>query len=95
MRSLEQIVADNGNDNTPALDTHNLTGRANPPKGRVRYQYTITLERDEEEDYGPHESDSIAIRQVVKELQEAMDQTGLPVGQFWVGNRKTLLSVTR
>ena len=28
MRSLEQIIADNGNDNTPALDTHNLTGRA-------------------------------------------------------------------
>ena len=28
MRSLEQIVADNGNDNTPGMDTHNLTGRA-------------------------------------------------------------------
>jgi hypothetical protein len=28
MRDLGQIVADNGNDNTPALDTHNLTGRA-------------------------------------------------------------------
>ena len=28
MRTLEQIVADNGGDNTPALDTHNLTGRA-------------------------------------------------------------------
>lgn len=30
MRSLEQIIHDNGNDNTPALDTHNLTGRAAP-----------------------------------------------------------------
>lgn len=30
MRSLEQIIHDNGNDNTPALDTHNLTGRAVP-----------------------------------------------------------------
>lgn len=28
MRSIEQIIADNGNDNTPALDTHNVTGRA-------------------------------------------------------------------
>lgn len=27
MRSIEQIVVDNGNDNTPAMDTHNLTGR--------------------------------------------------------------------
>jgi hypothetical protein len=27
MRSLERIIADNGNDNTPALDTANLTGR--------------------------------------------------------------------
>lgn len=31
MRSLEQIIADNGGDNTPALDTHNLTGRAFTP----------------------------------------------------------------
>ena len=30
MRSLEQIVRDNGGDDTPALDTHNLTGRAFP-----------------------------------------------------------------
>ena len=30
MRSLEQIIADNGGDNTPAGDTHNLTGRARP-----------------------------------------------------------------
>jgi hypothetical protein len=28
MRDLRQIVHDNGGDNTPALDTHNLTGRA-------------------------------------------------------------------
>ena len=27
MRSLEQIVADNGGDNTPVGDSHNLTGR--------------------------------------------------------------------
>lgn len=30
MRSIEQIIHDNGGDNTPALDTHNLTGRAFP-----------------------------------------------------------------
>lgn len=30
MRSIEQIIHDNGNDNTPGLDTHNLTGRALP-----------------------------------------------------------------
>lgn len=30
MRSIEQIVRDNGGDDTPALDTHNLTGRAFP-----------------------------------------------------------------
>jgi hypothetical protein len=29
MLSLDRIVAVNGNDDTPALDTHNLTGRAN------------------------------------------------------------------
>lgn len=28
MRDLSQIIADNGGDNTPAMDTHNLTGRA-------------------------------------------------------------------
>jgi len=28
MRDLNQIIADNGNDPTPAMDTHNLTGRA-------------------------------------------------------------------
>lgn len=28
MRDIRQIIADNGNDNTPAMDTHNLTGRA-------------------------------------------------------------------
>lgn len=28
MRDIRQIVADNGNDNTPAMDSHNLTGRA-------------------------------------------------------------------
>jgi hypothetical protein len=28
MRDLRQIVHDNGGDDTPALDTHNLTGRA-------------------------------------------------------------------
>ena len=27
MRDLDKIVADNGGDDTPALDTHNLTGR--------------------------------------------------------------------
>ena len=27
MRDINQIIADNGNDNTPAMDTHNLTGR--------------------------------------------------------------------
>lgn len=27
MRSIKQIIADNGGDNTPAMDTHNLTGR--------------------------------------------------------------------
>lgn len=31
MRSLEQIIKDNGGDNTPLLDTHNLTGRARSP----------------------------------------------------------------
>lgn len=30
MRDIRQIIADNGWDNTPALDTHNLTGRALP-----------------------------------------------------------------
>lgn len=34
MRSLEQIVADNGDDNTPGLDTHNLTGRVKPRTAR-------------------------------------------------------------
>lgn len=28
MRDLSKIIADNGGDNTPGLDTHNLTGRA-------------------------------------------------------------------
>ena len=28
MRDLAQIIRDNGDDNTPGLDTHNLTGRA-------------------------------------------------------------------
>lgn len=28
MRDIRQIIADNGNDNTPAMDSHNLTGRA-------------------------------------------------------------------
>lgn len=27
MRDIRQIVADNGGDNTPGMDTHNLTGR--------------------------------------------------------------------
>ena len=27
MKPLEQIVAENGGDDTPGLDTHNLTGR--------------------------------------------------------------------
>lgn len=52
MRSIEQIVNDNGGDNTPALDTHNLTGRALPEgvepewtplesevEGEYEYQY--------------------------------------------------------
>lgn len=30
MRDLRQIVKDNGGDDSPALDTHNLTGRATP-----------------------------------------------------------------
>lgn len=30
MHDLRQIVKDNGGDDTPALDTHNLTGRAAP-----------------------------------------------------------------
>lgn len=30
MRSIEQIIADNGYDNTPIGDSHNLTGRALP-----------------------------------------------------------------
>lgn len=30
MRSLEEIIHDNGGDSTPFLDTHNLTGRAIP-----------------------------------------------------------------
>lgn len=30
MRDLRQIIKDNGGDDTPALDTHNLTGRATP-----------------------------------------------------------------
>jgi hypothetical protein len=30
MDSLDRIVASNGGDNTPMLDTHNLTGRALP-----------------------------------------------------------------
>lgn len=30
MRSLEQIIRDNGGDNTPGMDTHNLTGSAFP-----------------------------------------------------------------
>lgn len=30
MRDLAQIIRDNGADDTPALDTHNLTGRAFP-----------------------------------------------------------------
>ena len=28
MRDVRQIVADNGNDNRPGYDSHNLTGRA-------------------------------------------------------------------
>lgn len=27
MRDIRQIIADNGGDNTPAMDSHNLTGR--------------------------------------------------------------------
>ena len=30
MRSIEEIIRVNGGDNTPGLDTHNLTGRAFP-----------------------------------------------------------------
>lgn len=47
MRSLEQIVADNGGDNTPGLDTHNLTGRV-APEG-VEPEWT-PLEADDTDD---------------------------------------------
>lgn len=33
MRSLEQIIHDNGGDNTPMYDSHNLTGRAPKDEG--------------------------------------------------------------
>lgn len=58
----------------------------------MKYAYIIVLERDGEDDYGPeatddhgddkgthHDgSDAAAITQVAKELQEAMDISGLP-----------------
>lgn len=43
MRSLDQIVKDNGGDNTPGLDTHNLTGRAAPKEVEPQW---VPLERE-------------------------------------------------
>lgn len=67
------------------------------------YRYTIQLDRDgAAEDYGPeatadHDNDKgshhdgsneAAIAQVARELQEAMDATGLPVGTFLIVKRE-------
>lgn len=49
MRSIEQIVKDNGGDNTPALDTHNLTGRAFPEG--VEPEWTPLESFDDEDEY--------------------------------------------
>ena len=60
-------------------------------------RYTIELERDISDDGGPGEgdyhdgSDSGAIGQVAKELQEAMDMSGLPVGTFNIVKREVRL----
>ena len=45
MRSLEQIIADNGYDNTPMGDSHNLTGRA-PTEG---VEWDISLRENDGE----------------------------------------------
>jgi len=44
MRSLSEIVRDNGGDNTPMLDTHNLTGRV---------RESLTLDNGQERDVNP------------------------------------------
>lgn len=52
-------------------------------------RYTIQLDRDEADDlaYGDG-TDEGQIAQVAKELQEAMDTTGLPVGMFQIVARE-------
>ena len=52
-------------------------------------RYTIQLDRDEGDDlaYGDG-TDAGQIAQVAKELQEAMDDTGLPVGTFQIVSRE-------
>lgn len=53
MRSIEQIIHDNGGDNTPALDTHNLTGRASTP---YEPEWTPLAYSDEDLDVYEYES---------------------------------------
>jgi hypothetical protein len=43
MRSIEQIIADNGFDNRPAMDTHNLTGRVQCKECRLPARPNDTL----------------------------------------------------
>lgn len=52
-------------------------------------RYTILLDRDEADDlaYGDG-SEAGQIAQVAKELQEAMDDSGLPVGMFQIVKRE-------
>lgn len=71
----------------------------------MKYRYTIILDRFAEEDYGPedkaddpgddtgyyHDGTDLGARvQVATELQEAIDRTGLPVGQFSVLTREVV-----
>ena len=72
----------------------------------MKYRYTIELDRTADEDYGPEADDGTptainrnpyhdgseteAIAQVASELQEAMDDTGLPVGEFRIIKREVI-----
>lgn len=48
MRAIEQIIHDNGGDNTPLLDTHNLTGRAFPAGVEPEWEPYESWDEDED-----------------------------------------------
>lgn len=71
----------------------------------MKYRYTIILDREDNEDWGPEQmsaapiddrslfhdgTDEKAIAQVAAELQEAMDESGLPAGFFHIVSREKL-----